>query len=303
MSTLSFSPKVQAYWRSFSQNPVTVKELRSRMRGRRAFAVLTANLFFMAGLVILVYHSFYAAQATRFGPTVTMAGKAVLATIVTVQAFIVIFGSMSFTSAAIIGEKERQTYDLLRTTSLPADQLVLGKLLSALSYVLLLVFTSIPLESIAFFLGGVSLSEIVISQLLLVASAVTFSLIGLYASAVARSVQVANSVAFSGAALLLFGLPAVAGLVAVIFQDWLDSTPGFFQAYLLMLIVYTNLPGTMILSEVALLNEGTLWAFKVYDSPNFWIISPWTIHLLFNILFSLFLYRRIVRRIQLIPDR
>jgi ABC-type transport system involved in multi-copper enzyme maturation permease subunit len=304
MATLtSVGPKVQYYWHTLSQNPVAVKELRSRMRGRRAFAVLTAYLFFMMGLVSLVYHSFYASQDSAYGPEPALVGKAVLACIVIVQGFLVVFGTPSFTSAAIIGEKERQTYDLLRTTSLPAEQLVQGKLLSALSYVLLLVFASIPLESIAFLLGGVSLSEIVISQLLLVAAAVTFALIGLWASTVARSVQAANGLANGATAILLFGVPALAFLLGFIFRNLWDVLPEVVTAYLLLLVVSTNLPVSLILSEVMLLEEGTLWAFKNGGASGFWILSPWYLHLLFNIILSFLLYRRIVYRIQQIPDK
>lgn len=301
MATLtSVGPKVQAYWHSLAQNPVAVRELRSRMRGRRAFAALTGYLLFMMGLVSLVYHSFYASQNSSYGPEPAMAGKAVLATIVIFQVFLVVFGSISFTSTAIIGEKERQTYDLLRTTALPAEQLVIGKLLSALSYVLLLVFVSVPLQSIAFFLGGVALSEIVISQLLLVVAAVTFALIGLWASTVARNVQMANGLATGVTAVLLFGIPAVAFLFAYLFRHALSTLPEAITGYLLLLIVYINLPGSLILTEVILLEEGTLWAFH---TGSYWVFSAWYFHLLFNVLLSFLLYRRIVGRIRQIPDK
>jgi ABC-2 type transport system permease protein len=304
MTTVTAAPKAQRYWRALSQNPVAVKELRSRMRGRRAFGVLTVYLLFMTGLVGVVYHGFYASQNSTFGPGLAMAGKSVLATIVAMQGFLVVFGSLSFTSSAIIGEKERQTYDLLRTTSLPAEQLVLGKLLSALSYVLLLVVVSIPLESIAFLLGGVSLAEILVSQLLLMVSSVTFALIGLSASSAARNVQMANGLAFLGASGLLVGVPVLAFLLAFIFREALSLLPEFVTANLLFGIIYTNLPASLIVTEVMLLEEGTWWAANLSgrSSPT-WVFSPWYVHLLFNVVLSAWLYRRTVRRIQQIPDK
>ena len=44
------------FWRlrRWLQNPVTVKELRSRMRGRRAFVVLTVYLLLTSGFISLV---------------------------------------------------------------------------------------------------------------------------------------------------------------------------------------------------------------------------------------------------------
>lgn len=303
MSTLTtFTPKLHHVWSTLSQNPVAVKELRSRMRGRRTFVYLTCYLAFLVALVGLVYHSIYASRPAVFGPPSALAGKAILATVVTFQGFVVVFGSMSFTNSAIIGEKERQTYDLLLATALPAEQLVLGKLLSALIYVLLLVFACIPLASIAFILGGVALSEIVISQLLLLFSAVTFALIGLYASSLARTIQTANVASFSAASFLLVGLPTLAYLSSNAFMFIWSRLPGFVQAYLALIIVCTNLPATLIATDSFLISEGTIWAFKVADSPDYWIISPWIIHLLFNILLSLILYKLAVRQIKQIPE-
>ena len=90
----------------------------------------------------------------------------VFAAVLGIQAFLIVFIGPAFTAGAISGEKERQTYDLLRTTLLPAGALVRGKLISALGYVFLLVFASVPLQSVAFLLGGVALEELIISQLI-----------------------------------------------------------------------------------------------------------------------------------------
>ena len=128
------------------QNPVTVKELRSRMRGRRAYAILTTYLLLMSGLVLLVYVAFASSVGNPFGPSSRQAGKAIFAAVLGVQMFLVIFVGPAFTAAAISGEKERQTYDLLRTTLLSARSLVTGKLFSALAYVFLLIIASIPLQ-------------------------------------------------------------------------------------------------------------------------------------------------------------
>jgi ABC-type transport system involved in multi-copper enzyme maturation permease subunit len=109
-----------------------------------------------------------------------------------VELFLVCFVAPAFTAAAISSERERQTYDLLRTTLLPARALVFGKLASALSYVLLLIFAAVPLQSMAFLLSGVGWEELTIGFLLLVISAVTFASLGLYISSVARTTLAAT---------------------------------------------------------------------------------------------------------------
>ncbi|MFQ5575413.1 MAG: hypothetical protein ACE5G8_00335, partial [Anaerolineae bacterium] len=44
---------------AWQNNPVIVNELRSRMRGRRAFWVLIAHLTLLSGLVLTVYLTIY----------------------------------------------------------------------------------------------------------------------------------------------------------------------------------------------------------------------------------------------------
>ena len=50
VETLSENPKTRVW-----QNPITIKELRSRMRGRRAYVILTINLLFLSFLVSMIY--------------------------------------------------------------------------------------------------------------------------------------------------------------------------------------------------------------------------------------------------------
>ncbi len=161
---------------SFSQNPITLKELRSRMRGRRAFVVLTVYLLFMGGIISLVYLAQTSSSGRATASNTRETGKAIFASVLAMQILLVIFIGPAFTSGAISGEKERQTFDLLRTTLLSAKSFVLGKLLSALSYVALLIIISIPLQFIAFWLGGLSLSELLISQLIIGVAAVTLAM-------------------------------------------------------------------------------------------------------------------------------
>lgn len=52
MTNLPVKPTL---WHALRQNPVTLKELRSRMRGRRAFVVLTVYLLFMSLFLALIY--------------------------------------------------------------------------------------------------------------------------------------------------------------------------------------------------------------------------------------------------------
>ena len=298
-------------FRAIIQNPVTMKELRSRMRGRRAFVVLTVYLLVMSLFLSLVYLAYASASGSRFGPDSRQAGKAMFAAVLGVEVFLVIFIAPAFTAGAITGEKERQTYDLLRTTLLPANWFVLGKLLSALSYVFLLIFASIPLQSISFLLGGLSLEELIIGQLLVLVAAVTFALFGLYCSSVMRSTLAASVVTFGGALFWTIGLPILILMFtgffgSLFFSGTINQLTERLLYYIGLILAATNLPATMIISEVVLLQENTLFFFKMpfsSTSGTFTLLSPWSLFLVIYILIALFLYWACVRRVKRIASK
>lgn len=294
---------------SLLSNPVTTKELRSRMRGRRAFLVLTVYLLLMSGFVSLVYLAYASAANDPFGPDPRLAGKTIFAAVVGVQVLLVIYIGPAFTSGAITGEKERQTYNLLRTTLLPARALVSGKLVSSLSYVFLLIFASLPVQSIAFLLGGVSLVEMVVAELLIVVSAVAFAMIGLFFSTLMRSTLVASVSTFAASLFLTFGLPAVALVTLPFFGArvfGVTPTPLMEVAliYIGLVLAATNLPATIIVSEVFLLQEDAVfYTTQAISGYTVTLFSPWTLYLVLYSLLALVLYVWSVRRVRRVPEK
>ncbi len=286
-------------------NPVTVKELRGRMRGRRAFAVLTLYLALLSGVIALVY-LVYASGANGVGSTAARtAGKGLFAAVLAVQVFLVVFIGPAFTAGAISGERERQTFDLLKTTLLSAESVVLGKLISALSYVFLLVLVSIPLQSIAFLLGGLSLTELLLSQLLILIAAVTYALYGLWCSATMRTTLAATVATFGGMLFAVFGVPLLAGMAAVLSSSLQLSGP-VIEATLLytgLALAATNLPATLIVSEVLFLEQNTLFFFSQFlYGTRVWLFSPWTLFIVLHILAAAVLYGLTVRRVRRVSD-
>lgn len=296
-----------------TQNPVALKELRSRMRGRRAFVVLGIYLTVMSGFIWLVYLSYYQAAQSAYGPAASQAGKTVFAAVLGIQAFLIVFIGPAFTAGAISGERERQTYDLLRTTLLPAGALVRGKLLSALGYVFLLVFAAVPLMSLAFLLGGVSWEELLVSQAIIGVAAVAYALTGLYASALLRSTLAASVTTYAFAIFLIIGLPILVGVglafVGIVSSggtgggpppNWLEPL-GLATAWYL---IPTNLIATLIAGEIVLVQQGSLWYFtEVVNGYRIIYLSPWYLFIALYSLLSILLYWGTVRRVRRIPQR
>ncbi|MBC8170872.1 MAG: hypothetical protein H7X77_04350, partial [Anaerolineae bacterium] len=134
---------------AFRANPVMLKELRERMRGARAFAVITVYLSLMSAFTVLLYIA-YSPFNRGISTSVTgELGRVLFAGIVGIELVLIIFIAPAFTAGAVTGERERKTYDLLQITLLPRPSFIIGKLESALGYVFLLLLAAIPLQSIA----------------------------------------------------------------------------------------------------------------------------------------------------------
>ncbi len=311
MTTTTASPKVrrnvlrgfQTRLKTLTKNPVSTKELRSRMRGRKAFVILTIHLMVLSGMVTLIYYGFARASSTGFGPRPQDAGKAIFGAVVLIQAIMVLFFSPAATAGAITGEKERQTYEILRTTLLSANDFVNGKLLSGLSYVFLLVIASIPLQSIAFLLGGVELTEIIIAQVLIIVSAVAYALLGLLASGDLRSTLAASVASYGTVIFFTLGIPGIMILIAIFLDSFSSGVTEIFFTYIMMGLVSLNLPAALITSEMFLLEEGTLIGFSQSSGGiTYWIPSPWYVNLFVFALLSFILYKVVVRRVRRIPS-
>ncbi len=302
--------------RILTQNPIILKELRSRMRGNRAFVVLTIYLLGMVALIGAVYVPISLSYNTVGGPDLADVGKIVFGMIVLVQVFLVTFIAPAFTAGSISGEKQNQSYDLLRTTLLTPRQLVLGKISSALSYIFLLIFASLPIQSIAFFLGGVTGGEILIGMMLISVTAVTLALIGLYFSTLVKTTMASTVGTYAAAIFLLIGIPFLV-LFIVWITDVFGSLPSSltstwqFEAivqYVLMGLASFNLPATIIMSEISLLEYGSYWGYStsVYASytasHTIWLPAPWYLYLMWYSLLAVVLYIACVRRIGRTPD-
>jgi ABC-type transport system involved in multi-copper enzyme maturation permease subunit len=88
----------------------------------------------------------------------------------------------TFAAGSITGEKERKTYEMLLASPLRPRTILVGKLLSSLSYLVVLILSSLPLMILCYLLGGLLLSEIMRSYLVLILAAGTFGLLSIACS-------------------------------------------------------------------------------------------------------------------------
>lgn len=187
-------------------NPILVKELRSRMRGPRAFITLTIALLIMAALMIALV-SLLTYSASEFGSSLLspQIGQILFAALLIFEMLLVCTVTPAVTAGAISTEREKQTFEMLQATPLGSVRLLWGKLISALSYVFLLIFAAVPLASIVFLFGGVALMQLLKGLVALVAAAITLGVYGLFLSALLGRTGRATVVGFVSVMVLIAG--------------------------------------------------------------------------------------------------
>jgi ABC-type transport system involved in multi-copper enzyme maturation permease subunit len=194
---------------------VTSRELRGRMRGRRAFVVLTIYLLLLAAIAFGIYAYLQrqadldAALRAQNGDDLVgslggvspgfalsaSVGHMLFSGILVLETLLVLVLAPAFTAGAISSEREHQTLDLLVTTPLSTLGVVVGKLVSALAWVLMLIVASVPLMSLVFVFGSVGPEDVLRAYVLLFSLAFGMGAIGLFLSALVRRTQAATVLA------------------------------------------------------------------------------------------------------------
>jgi ABC-2 type transport system permease protein len=169
----------------FGANPILVKELRSRMRDSRAFITLTLVLLLLGGFSYLLYRIALSASQYSYSsmPISPQIGQALFIALAFLELMMVSAIAPAVTAGAISGEKEKLTYEMLLATPLRPVSILWGKLVSALSYVFLLIFAAIPMASLIFIFGGVTPRDMIKALVILVVVAITLGMLGLFMSA------------------------------------------------------------------------------------------------------------------------
>ncbi len=120
----------------------------------------------------------------------------------------------ALTASSISSERERKTLGLLLTTQLDPWDIVIGKLLGALSTLSLLVVTSIPILATVYIYGGITFLQVGIYFSMLMVSAVFCTSIGIMVSSFINITAAATAVAYVIIFVSYFGM-----LSLMIFRD------------------------------------------------------------------------------------
>ena len=202
---------------------VAVKELRGRMRGRRAFVILTVYLLLLGGFGWMVELILERQKSGLFAGSAALAsaqiGQGIFIALMMLETLLVIALAPAFTAGAISLEREKQTLDMLATTPVSSLSIVIGKLVSALTYLVVLILASVPLTAMVFVFGGVAPDDVVRGYVVLLTTALGLSCVGLFWSALMKRTQAATIATY-------FAMLAVTLGSFFIFYFWNTMTGG-----------------------------------------------------------------------------
>jgi ABC-2 type transport system permease protein len=249
-------------------NPILVKEMRTRMRGKRAFIVLTGYVLVLSAIIGLIYLIF-----TKNAPpsVLNTAGRVLSAVLIFVQMGLICLIAPTFSSSAISAEREQETFSLLIATLARPSTILIGKLGASLSYLLLTLFGSLPLIALTYSLGGVELSDIAKSYLVMIVAGITFCSVSFYWSTLIRRGVLAQLVSIFTVIFLVAAMPALAMFLTALASNFAQGpSADFINVTFLMLrtnpfaaITYLIVPGVPNPPNTVWFHTVPLWVSQV----------------------------------------
>ena len=169
------------------QNPVYKREARVSSRSIRLPLILTVFNGILSVVALLNMYS----VVSQVNATATIQYSSFMDMyefVAAIEFILLMFIVPAVTAASISGERERQTLELMLTTQMTPGQIVSGKLMSALSTLLLLIISSFPVITMVFVFGGITGTDVVALLLCYTAVALFAGSLGIcFSSALKRS--------------------------------------------------------------------------------------------------------------------
>lgn len=273
----------------YKVNPVYQKELKLRVRSYRfAWTVFLYNLL----LIGIALFGFEIAFNVKWNNYVDYSRVTwIYLILICLEMMMVVFMVPAYTAGSIAGEREKQTLDILLTTVMTSRQIILGKLLSSISMVLLLIISSLPALSIIFTIGGISLVDLFQFVGVSCIIALFIGSIGVLASVMYKKTVQATVFSFGMVLLLCIGTIAVVGVIYLLQQMYYwnvmngeGTSPDVAWTVLLLLFNPVVTMGEMICNQYGQAKEFRQILLSLGELPSFltnhWFAISLTVQML-----------------------
>lgn len=271
-------------------NPIVKKDVKVQSRSMKicwgvfAYELILALVYFLAMSVI---------QNTRMYSTANIYSYIVWLYPVLAVTQLVILGMVVpvRTASSISGEKERQTFDIMMTTSMSPFSIILGKVMTAIVQSMFYVVASMPIMALPFIIGGMSWAYLFLFLGIAVLVALFSASIGIFCSSLCK--KSISAVILSYVFYLVFFLgTAVPPLVYSVIlsnmrynlpsvpQIYVNIEPNFYLSLLLNPAVYLVeffsrvMAGESVVNTLASINGGTknIGPIDLVATGNRWMI-------------------------------
>ncbi|MBY0120726.1 ABC transporter permease [Bacillus sp. S/N-304-OC-R1] len=207
--------------KNFVINPVLNKEFKLRFRSFKSFLGV---LFYLLALgLIIIGFVFIESISNNQGFFKPDQSRNIFIMLSFLQLALVLFITPGLTAGVISSERERQTLNIMLTTTQSSASIILSKLISSISYLLLLIIASLPLYSFVFLFGGISPGQVLITIAFYIFTMIAFGSLGVLFSTLIRKTIVSMITAY-GVTLFLAGGTAFLTIVLMEFSNRYGNT-------------------------------------------------------------------------------
>jgi len=207
-------------------NPVLIQEMRVRMRGGTAYLLLSAVILVFGGFTLATFWVITNVVRPVAAATIPVAGATnqtpPIDRILVAQRGVIFFLVMSLwaivltalivpgaTSGSIARERETRTLPLIMGTPISPLSVILGKLVAAASYIVLVVAAGVPLFTLVVMFGGIPRNQFGSVAVIVLVTAFTFSALGVFISSISRNSLLASLVSYTIVLVVTLGSYAV----------------------------------------------------------------------------------------------
>jgi len=214
-------------------NPIVKKDIKVQSRSMKicwgvfVYELILALVFFLAMSIIqgnsrYSTSNIYSAMVWLY-PVLAVTQLIILGLVVPIR-----------TASSISGEKERQTFDIMMTTSMSPFSVILGKVMTAIVQGMFFVVASMPIMALSFIIGGMSWAYLFWFLGIALLVSLFSASIGILCSSLCK--KSISAVIMSYVFYLIFFLgtavpPVVVGVVVENVRYTLGSVPQSFDIY------------------------------------------------------------------------
>lgn len=231
--------------KQFLLNPVIDKEYRLRMRTSRTMWTLLSYLVAM-GLFAAVVFSIIGVEMRG---SVYASSSAGITFIVMsfAQLGLIAFMSPGLTAGVISGEREKQTLNLLLTTQQSSFTIIVSKLISSISFMLLIVFSTLPLYGIVFLYGGIAPSQLLSVFAFYIFNMLVFGSFGVLFSTLFKRTMLAVIVTYGVVLFMFVGTGVIFLILLLSYENYAQTSQSVIDYSWILHILAIN-PGVALYS-------------------------------------------------------